>query len=403
MFDESRYEKIIQNYNFTDEDINKLKKLHKLFKDYSDLFLDGFYNFIFAFEHARKFIKDDAIYKRHKKEIMMWYLNLFCGNYNKNYFDKIHTISEVHVKIGLPHHYVNAAFSYVRRFLKDVLIRENKLDSLSCVDKIIDINLDFLTVTYSKNEQVKLLEDIAFIRESVADNLVVPFFQPIFDAKTLQISKYESLMRLYKKEIKLYVSIFPYLKTAKDIKIYEQLTETMIRQVFALMENNSYEFSINLDYEDLSNPKITQLLQQLIKAFPKPSRIIFEIVESEFIDDFSIVESFAHTVREYGVKIAIDDFGSGFSSMENILRLKPEIIKIDGTLIKNLDTNNDTKILVKNIISMAKELNASCVAEYVHNKEVCDICQELQIDYLQGFYLGKPSLTLFTQEENHAK
>jgi len=392
MTNKTHYKKIVQNYNFTQEDIENLEKASTFFSQYSQEFLKGFYQFIFNFEYAKKFINSDAVYDKHKDEIGKWYLNLFCGKYDDSYFHKLGIISEVHVKIGLPHHYVNAAFSYVRRFLKDVLIKENKFDFLSSVDKIIDINLDFLTVTYSKNEQAKLLEDIVFIRNCVSNDGVVPFFQPIFDAKTLHISKYESLMRLYKKEINQYASIFPYLQTAKDIKIYEKLTQIMIQKVFLQMESNAYEFSVNLDYEDLSNPKITKLLTDLMQTFPKTNRVIFEIVESEFIDDFSIVENFATQMRDYGVKIAIDDFGSGFSSMENILKLKPEIIKIDGTLIKNLDTNNDSKIFVRNIISMAKELNASCVAEYVHNKEICKICQELQIDYLQGFYLGEPSL-----------
>jgi EAL domain-containing protein (putative c-di-GMP-specific phosphodiesterase class I) len=76
--------------------------------------------------------------------------------------------------------------------------------------------------------------------------------------------------------------------------------------------------------------------------------------------------------------------------MENILKLHPEIIKIDGSLIKNIDTSLESKTIVKNIINMAKELNAVTVAEYVHSKEVCDCVQELQIDYLQGFYLSQP-------------
>ncbi len=392
MTNNTHYKKIVQNYDFTNEDIFNLEKVSELFSNYSKEFLDGFYRFIFNFEYAKKFINSDAVHDKHKSEIGKWYLNLFSGKYDDKYFEKLNTISEVHVKIGLPHHYVNAAFSYVRRFLKDVLIRENKLEFLSSVDKIIDINLDILTVTYSKNEQAKLLEDIVFIRDCVANDNVVPFFQPIFDTKTLQISKYESLMRLYKKQTNQYFSIFPYLKTAKDIKIYEKLTVIMIKKVFDLMRNNAYEFSINLDYEDLSNPKVIKLLDELMENFPKPNRVIFEIVESEFIDDFSIVENFAAWMRKYGAKIAIDDFGSGFSSMENILKLKPEIIKIDGTLIKNLDTSSDSKILVKNIISMAKELQASCVAEYVHNEPICKICQELRIDYLQGFYLQEPFL-----------
>jgi EAL domain-containing protein (putative c-di-GMP-specific phosphodiesterase class I) len=386
-----RYKKIVQNYDFTSTDIKNLKELSDIFQQHKDKFLDGFYHFIFNFEYAKKFIKDDTTYNKHKNEIGKWYINLFCGNYDEKYFQKLYTISDVHVKIGLPHHYVNAAFSYVRRFLKDILIENNKLDFISSVDKIIDINLDILTVTYSQNEQAKLIDDIVFIRNSITHNLVIPYYQPIFDAKTLQVSKYESLMRLQRENSTDVVSIFPYLKLAKNIKIYDKLTKIMINKVFQYMQSHNYEFSINLDYEDLSNTTLKSIILEHLKHFKSPSHIIFEIVESEFIDDFKIVEDFANEIRAYGARIAIDDFGSGFSSMENILRLKPEIIKIDGTLIKNLNISDDSKTIVKNIISMTKDLGASSVAEYVHNKEICDICISMGVDFLQGFYLAEPS------------
>ena len=108
------------------------------------------------------------------------------------------------------------------------------------------------------------------------------------------------------------------------------------------------------------------------------------------IKEFSIVEELASTVREYGCKIAIDDFGSGYSSMENILKLKPEIIKIDGSLIKDIDTSVESKMIVKSIISMSKELKVKTVAEYVHSEEVFKTVKNLGVDFLQGFYLGKP-------------
>lgn len=391
--DENLYKSIIKNYDFTKEDIENLKILSEIFQKYEDNFLDGFYRFIFTFEHATKFIKDNEILQRHQKEIGKWYLRLFCGVYDDDYFKKLYIISDVHVKIGLPHHYVNAAFSYVRRFLKDILIKENQLILISSVDKIIDINLDILTVTYSKTEQAKLLDDIVFLRNSIKNSMIIPYFQAIVDAKTLKIAKYESLMRL-KKDDQTVVSIFPYLKIAKDIKLYDELTKTMIEKTFSYMKDKPYEFSINLDYEDLSNSSLVEYIFSYLKDRRFASRIIFEIVESEFIDDFRIAENFTKRARELGAKIAIDDFGSGFSSMENILKLKPEIIKIDGSLIKDLNKSNDYKILVKNIISISKDLNAVCVAEFVHNKEICDICIDMGIDFLQGFYLGEPQASV---------
>jgi EAL domain-containing protein (putative c-di-GMP-specific phosphodiesterase class I) len=76
--------------------------------------------------------------------------------------------------------------------------------------------------------------------------------------------------------------------------------------------------------------------------------------------------------------------------MENILKLKPEIIKIDGSLIKNINFSVESKTIVKNIVNMAKELNAKTVAEYVHSEEVLNIVKNMDIDFLQGFYLSEP-------------
>jgi EAL domain-containing protein (putative c-di-GMP-specific phosphodiesterase class I) len=95
-------------------------------------------------------------------------------------------------------------------------------------------------------------------------------------------------------------------------------------------------------------------------------------------------------MRQYGCKIAIDDFGSGFSSMENILKLKPEYIKIDGSLIKNLDISEGSRMIVEAIVNMSKGFHAKTIAEYVESEMIQDIVISLGVDYLQGYYLGKP-------------
>lgn len=92
--------------------------------------LKGFYEFIFEFDHAKKFLHNKEILSRHKKGIELWYVNLFCGKYDEEYFEKLNIISEIHVSIGLPAFYVNAAFSYVRSFIKDIIIKEKKFEIL---------------------------------------------------------------------------------------------------------------------------------------------------------------------------------------------------------------------------------------------------------------------------------
>jgi EAL domain-containing protein (putative c-di-GMP-specific phosphodiesterase class I) len=391
---ERNYKKLLKNYKFNQEDASSLKSLKSIAANYSKELMSGFYDFIFEFDHAKMFLHNKEILTRHEKGIENWYLNLFCGLYDESYFEKLNIISEIHVRIGLPAHYVNAAFSYVRGFLKNVLIKEKKYEYLGSVDKIIDINLDILTIAYREGEQSKLVDEIVFLKNVVDSSNIEPYFQAIYDAKTMKINKYESLMRLIDPKSKEVFSVFPFLQTAKKIKSYENMMQIMMKKTFKTFCPLDIEFSINLCYEDISNESFRNFIYKKIVNCSKPKNIIFEILESDFIEDFNIVKDFATYVRTFGCKIAIDDFGSGYSSMENILKLKPEIIKIDGSLIKNIDSSEESKTIVRNIVNMAKELHAKTVAEYVHSKEVFEVVKTLDIDFLQGFYLAEPKAFL---------
>ncbi|WP_419766421.1 MAG: EAL domain-containing protein [Arcobacter sp.] len=381
---------ILNNYDFTEIDALQLLKIKELVYKYEDSLLEEFYKFIFSFNHAKRFLHNQEILHRHEKGIRAWYRNLFCGKYDTNYFYKLNIISEVHVRIGLPTHYVNAAFSFVRRFIKDKLIYDKKYEALSAFDKIIDINLDILTISYQDEEQTKLIDEIILLKLAVESNSIEPYIQAIYNSKTIEVEKYECLMRIINPNTLEVKSIFPYLDISKKIKLYEKMMSIMVEKSLSYFSTQNIEFSLNLSYEDIANKPFRNFIYKKVKSFPYPHNIIFEILETDFIEDFSIVEAFVNKVRLFGCQIAIDDFGSGFSSMENILKLNPEIIKIDGSLIKSIHTSEESKTIVRNIINMAKELNAKTVAEYVHCKEVYDIILQLKVDFIQGFYLAEP-------------
>ena len=131
-----------------------------------------------------------------------------------------------------------------------------------------------------------------------------------------------------------------------------------------------------------------------VKLFPKPELIVFEILESEGINNFSEIISFIKAVKEMGCKIAIDDFGSGYSNFERISQLEVDYVKIDGSLIKNIDTNQNNEILVQTIVDFSKKIGIKTIAEFVHSESVYKKVKELGIDYAQGYYIGEPSPNL---------
>ncbi len=150
------------NYRFTRDDEALLLEIKPLLESCVDEFLEGFYEFIWSFGKTADFLKDEAILTRHRGKIREWYLDLFGGTYDISYFMKLYKIGEIHVKLGLPTHYVNAAFNYVRVFTLGRANRQFKdkadlTDRLKAIERILDINLDVLTSSYREEEMSRFL------------------------------------------------------------------------------------------------------------------------------------------------------------------------------------------------------------------------------------------------------
>jgi len=227
------------------------------------------------------------------------------------------------------------------------------------------------------------------IKEAILEKRIEPFFQPIVD-KNKNIIKYEALMRMKKMEDGK-TKYFPpfFIDTAIKTKQYISISKQMIEKTFIYFQNGG-EFSINLSYMDMSYQPMKELLEKWIIQYNAQNRVTFEILENEGIQDYKFIEEFLKYFKQYGVKVAIDDFGSGYSNFKRIISINPDFIKFDGSLIKNIDNDNSSYILVKNMIAFAKELDIKTIAEFVHSKEVFDICVHLGIDLFQGYYISEP-------------
>ncbi|QCD44735.1 EAL domain-containing protein [Campylobacter mucosalis] len=240
-----------------------------------------------------------------------------------------------------------------------------------------------------KDEYANQIERSNLIRRAVVNNNIVPFYQPICDANA-KVVKYECLIRIV--ESGDIVSPHIFLDISKRIKRYAELQKMVIqRAVEHLVKNENLVLSINLSARDMTDGNVSVLLLKLLNQHEVAERIIFEIVEDENIENVERVENFIDKVKNMGVKIAIDDFGSGYSNFSYILKLRPDYIKIDGSIIKNVDINNDSYMIARAIVTFAKDLGIKTIAEYIHSKEVFEVCKRLGVDEFQGFYLGMPT------------
>lgn len=226
------------------------------------------------------------------------------------------------------------------------------------------------------------------VKASLDENRITPVFQAIVNNKTMKFEKYEALVRI-KDEEKL-ISPFYFLNIAKKTRHYNEITKIMIMKTFELFYNKKEEFSINLTIEDILNKDINEFILKMLEDYKIGDRLVFEIVESESIKNFEEISNFIAFVKTFGCKIAIDDFGTGYSNFEYLVKLQADFIKIDGSLIKDIDKNKVSEVVCKNIVNFAKDLNMKTIAEFVENELVFNKVKELGIDYSQGFYFSQP-------------
>lgn len=181
------------------------------------------------------------------------------------------------------------------------------------------------------------------------------------------------------------------MEIAKKSRQYLAITRTVIEKSFEYFKDKNFEFSINLTLEDMIDLKMREFILQKLTQYNIGSRVVFEIVESEEIANFDEINDFIANLRELGCKIAIDDFGSGYSNFAYLIKLNADYIKIDGSLIKDFTTDKNHSNIVTTILEFAKLQNIKTIAEFVSKEDILEKVTKLEIDYAQGFYIHEPS------------
>ncbi|WP_373070702.1 EAL domain-containing protein [Sulfurimonas sp.] len=231
------------------------------------------------------------------------------------------------------------------------------------------------------------------IKKAIETDNIVPVFQPIVNNETGEYEKYESLVRLKDEEGKL-ISPFFFLEISKKTKHYNKITQIMIQKSFDKFKDENHEFSINLTIEDILDQQINDYIINMLERYKIGKRVVFEIVESESIEKFEQVHSFIERVKSYNCKIAIDDFGTGYSNFEYLLKLNADYIKIDGSMIKDIDKSKEAEIVVSTIVGFAKKMGIKTIAEFVENESILNKVKEMGIDYSQGYHFSAPKLDI---------
>lgn len=351
--------------------------------------------------HLANHLEDIAIVKKYKTYklnadgyiLLFEDENLTKESYRDVFEDIIDCVEKNRIDCDLQNR-VSITVSGGASFHQQGIPNENLIVNANTARKVAQVGDNkFLVYDSFMQKDDSYLHNITWvnmIKNAILEDRFVTFFQPIIDNNTGKITKYEALVRIKDNNDKI-ISPFFFLEIAKKAKLYSKITKIVLDKTFETFENRpELQFSINLSMEDINSPETTGYIYKKLKTYPHTNQIIFEITESEEIKDYESIKRFIKIVKNYGVKIAIDDFGSGYANFKHILDLEADFIKIDGSLIKEIDTDENSQIITEAIIAFSKKLGRQTIVEFVHNEKVYEKVKLMGADCSQGYYLGEP-------------
>lgn len=250
----------------------------------------------------------------------------------------------------------------------------------------------FVTYSQTKEDGPDVKEEmhmLQIIKEALVQDRVIPYFQGIYDNRTKRINLHEALIRIQDSDGKIY---YPnqFLPIAKEYDLYGPLSVIMVNKVMKMFLNQGKRVSINLNVQDIYDREMIRMIFRYLNQEKHPENFIFELVESEEVQDYAYIQQFADSVHEHGAKIAIDDFGTGFSNMMHVIRIDADIIKIDGEIVKEICHDINCREFMEMINNWCIQKNKEVIAEFVENEEIQKRMEQMNVTYSQGYYFAKP-------------
>lgn len=322
---------------------------------------------IFAVTSSKEVIKDRFI---QSIKSIIWYFGYSPIEVDGH---KIYIPLKVGVSINYPELLMSAEFALKQsKNLKHNLVIYDSEEHHICQPNAQSIEQDL----YWESE----------IIQAVKKDKFEVFVQSI---NNINSKKYEVLVRMRSSKDEIITPYF-FLDRAKKINLYGEITKKVIQKSFEFFENKKINFSINLSIGDILDKEVVDFLIQKIYEYQISEYLTIEITESEGVENIEELVSFIKIIKNFGVKIAIDDFGTGYSNFSYLVKLQADFIKLDGSIIQEINKTKTAKAVVEAIVFFAKKVGIKTVAEFVSSKEIYKTCKELGIDYFQGYWFDEP-------------
>lgn len=253
---------------------------------------------------------------------------------------------------------------------------------------------------YNPHDQVlaSMVSDVGWsrrINEALEKNYFVLYYQPVIQLSTKAVTHYEVLLRLQEADTVIAPGVF--LLAAERFGLIGAIDRWVVKKAIQVLaqyhsQGKRYRFAINLSAKVFDDEGFLRYLNELIKRYTLDSTTLtFELTETAAISHMASAREFIESLKVLGCQVALDDFGSGFSSYGHLKHLPVDFLKIDGSFVQQLPSNPIDQAIVKSMNEVAHALGKQTIAEFVEDAATMDLLREYGVDFVQGYYTGKPA------------
>lgn len=277
---------------------------------------------------------------------------------------------------------------------------QNKKDLFMFVDNLMyrakQDGKDRLCVP-DEHDLVNIFKDMSektlLVKHAIEHRKLIPVFQPIQRTDNGKVTAVEVLSRIELPDDSL-MKAAEFIEIAESMDKIHALDYIVMEKAFAAARAINYQgmLFINMSPRAVVVSDFIQQVKRLTEMHQiNTQNIVFEITERDTVKSISVLEQFVVNLKDEGFKLAIDDFGSGFSSFHYLKHLPIDYVKIEGEFIANMASDKRDMVFVNSIAKLSKELNLETIAEFVESQEVLDLVEAANITYAQGYYVGRPT------------
>lgn len=249
--------------------------------------------------------------------------------------------------------------------------------------------------SYRRDHQI--LSDLNL---AINEDRLIPYYQPIFNSKTLEVEKYESLTRIVDSNQDCIYLPDEFLVLANRHNLYYKITRVMLTKSIEFATKNNVIVTINLGISDIINPQTRDFILNKVKSSKIGHLIHFEILENEALESYRQIYPFIKSLQAMKCQVGLDDLGKGHSNLERLLSLPVNFVKLDRSVMEQISKSKEMQKIVMGIIKLSHKNGLKVTAEYCCDSTITKLARMMNVDSLQGFYLAKPDKGLYQMKEN---